>query len=101
MSMPRGDDLDELIADRTTANPAFPAMVEQALEARKVLRELTAARLAQGLSQAVVAARMGSSQSVVARIEAGDRDVRLSTLARYATAVGRRVSWTVTEAEAS
>ncbi|MGO9557608.1 MAG: helix-turn-helix domain-containing protein [Acidimicrobiales bacterium] len=55
----------------------------------------------QGLSQTVVAARMGSSQSVVARIEQGDRDVRLSTLARYAAAVGRSVSWVVSEAKVS
>jgi len=51
---------------------------------------MTQARVEQGLSQTVVAARMGSSQSVVARIEQGNRDVRLSTLARYAAAVGRR-----------
>jgi hypothetical protein len=41
---------------------------------------------------------MGSSQSVVARIEQGDRDV--STLARYAAAVGRRVTWSVSKAKA-
>lgn len=75
-------------------------MVDEALRTRKVLRELTQARIDQGLSQTIVAARMGSSQSVVARIERGDRDVRLSTLSRYAAAVGRRVSWLVTEAEA-
>ncbi|MGH9105043.1 MAG: helix-turn-helix domain-containing protein [Acidimicrobiales bacterium] len=75
-------------------------MVDEALAARELLRELTQARLGQGLSQTVVAARMGSSQSVVARIEQGDRDVRVSTLARYAAAVGRRISWSVSEAEA-
>ncbi len=92
------DELDELIAGRSLANPEFPAMVDEALAARELLRELTQARLAKGLSQTVVAARMGSSQPVVARIERGDRDVRVSTLARYAAAVGRRISWTVSDA---
>jgi ribosome-binding protein aMBF1 (putative translation factor) len=94
------DDLDELIADRARRNPAFPAMVDEARARREILRELTQARIEQGLSQTVVAARMGSSQSVVARIEQGDRDVRISTLERYAAAVGRRISWTVHQAEA-
>jgi predicted transcriptional regulator len=46
-----------------------------------------------GLSQTEVAARMQTSQSAVARLEAGDVDVRLSTLERYAAAVGRDLRW--------
>jgi ribosome-binding protein aMBF1 (putative translation factor) len=91
------DELDAFVQERSKENPAFPGMVDEALRAREVLRELTRARISQGLSQTTVATRMGSSQSVVARIEQGNRDVRLSTLARYAAAVGRRVSWSVTE----
>jgi ribosome-binding protein aMBF1 (putative translation factor) len=91
------DELDQLISRRTRRNPAFADLVDDALRAREILRELTQARIEQGLSQTVVAARMGSSQSVVARIEQGDRDVRLSTLGRYAAAVGRRVDWSVSK----
>jgi ribosome-binding protein aMBF1 (putative translation factor) len=91
------DELDQLISRRTHRNPAFADLVDDALRAREILRELTQARIEQGLSQTVVAARMGSSQSVVARIEQGDRDVRLSTLGRYAAAVGRRVDWSVSK----
>jgi predicted transcriptional regulator len=50
-----------------------------------------AARSELGLSQTEVAARMGTSQSAVARLESGDADVRLSTLERYAAALGRRL----------
>jgi transcriptional regulator with XRE-family HTH domain len=46
-----------------------------------------------GLSQTEVAARMGTSQSAVARLEAGDGDIRLSTLARYAAAIGVELKW--------
>jgi transcriptional regulator with XRE-family HTH domain len=36
---------------------------------------------------------MGTSQSAVARLESGELDVRLSTLERYAAALGRTVDW--------
>ena len=78
------DFLDETIASRTVANPAFPRLVAAA--ARR--RELVALRASQGLSQTAVAERMGTSQPVVARLEAGDLDSRISTLERYADAVG-------------
>jgi len=40
-----------------------------------------------------VAARMGTSQSAVARLETGQVDVRLSTLERYAAAVDEVLDW--------
>jgi transcriptional regulator with XRE-family HTH domain len=46
-----------------------------------------------GLSQTEVAARMGTSQSAVARLERGDADVRVSTLQRYASALDQRVGF--------
>jgi predicted transcriptional regulator len=70
--------------------PVFPGLREAAERRRRgLIDELAAARRAQGLSQTVVAARMETSQSVVARLESGAIDVRLSTLERYAAAVGR------------
>jgi transcriptional regulator with XRE-family HTH domain len=60
---------------------------------RELAADLVSVRLARGLSQTEVAARMGTSQSAVARLESGDADVRLSTLERYATAVGFELRW--------
>jgi len=71
--------------------PVFPGIREAAERRRAVIKELAAARREQGLSQTVVAARMDTSQSVVARLESGTVDLRLSTLEKYAAAVGRRV----------
>jgi predicted transcriptional regulator len=48
-----------------------------------------------GLSQAEVAQLMGTSQSAVARFEAGDLDVRLSTVERYTTALGGKLEWRI------
>ena len=80
------------------ALPLLPGFREMALrrmagERRRLVAELTAQRQSAGLSQTQVAARMGTSQSAVARLEAGDADVRASTLERYAAAIGSQLSW--------
>ena len=70
---------------------AFPGLQGLATRRRELVSELVKARQEHGLSQTEVAARMGTSQSAVARLERGDLDVRLSTLERYAAAVGHTV----------
>jgi transcriptional regulator with XRE-family HTH domain len=59
----------------------------------RLVRELAEHRQAAGLSQTEIAARMGTSQSAVARLESGTADVRASTLERYAAAVGGQITW--------
>ncbi|HEX7323053.1 MAG TPA: helix-turn-helix transcriptional regulator [Mycobacterium sp.] len=54
----------------------------------ELLVRLRDARLHKGLSQSEVAARIGTTQSAVARFESGTADPRLSTVQRYAQAVG-------------
>ena len=71
--------------------PRLPGVRDAAEHRRLVARRLAGARQAQGLSQTAVAARMGTSQSVVARLESGALDMRLSTLERYAAALGREL----------
>jgi predicted transcriptional regulator len=71
----------------------FPGFREMGEERRRLLGELVAHRQELGLSQTEVAARMGTSQSAVARLEAQAADVRVSTLERYAAALGRRIGW--------
>jgi len=46
------------------------------------------------LSQTVVAARMGTSASVVSKLEAAG-DVKMSTLQRYYAAIGMKLSFAV------
>ena len=78
--------------------PVLPGFREMALrrmaaERTGLILGLVARRQAAGLSQTEVAARMGTSQSAVARLESGATDVRASTLERYAAAVGGEISW--------
>jgi len=78
--------------------PLLPGFREMALrrmagQRRRLVSDLTAQRQAAGLSQTEVAARMGTSQSAVARLESGEGDARASTLERYAAAIGCQISW--------
>ena len=78
--------------------PLLPGFREMALrrmaaERRRLVEELAGLRKAARLSQTQVAARMGTSQSAVARLESGDADVRASTLERYAAAIGSQITW--------
>ena len=93
----------EQLAPDEPGLPLLPGFREMALgrmatERRRLVSELTVQRQAAGLSQTQVAARMGTSQSAVARIEAGDADVRASTLERYAAAIGSQLSWRLADA---
>ncbi|MFG1923565.1 helix-turn-helix domain-containing protein [Cryptosporangium sp. NPDC048952] len=72
--------------------PRLPGFREAALRRRReTVGALADHRRAAGLSQTEIAARMGTSQSTVARLEAGDVDPRMSTLERYAEALGGRL----------
>lgn len=68
--------------------PALPGFREMAERRRALVDELVTWRRIARLSQDEVAERMGTSQPAVARLEAGQADVRMSTLQRYAGAVG-------------
>jgi ribosome-binding protein aMBF1 (putative translation factor) len=92
------DFLTEIVAERTARNPDFPGLVEAASRRRELLRELAAQRERLGLSQTAVAAVMGTSQSAIARLEAGDIDAKLSTVERFAAALGRKVEWRIAKA---
>jgi transcriptional regulator with XRE-family HTH domain len=62
------------------------------------MRALVAKRKARKLSQTVVAARMNTSQSAVARLE-GQEDAKESMIDRYAAAIGVEVSRTIVDAD--
>jgi ribosome-binding protein aMBF1 (putative translation factor) len=84
------------MASRRMADEHAARMAE---DRGRLIRELAGQRQAAGLSQTEVAARMGTSQSAVARLESGAADVRASTLERYAAAVGGQITWTLSRPE--
>jgi hypothetical protein len=54
------DFLDEIIEESTREDPTFPQKVEAALDQRRVMPELAAARVAAELSQTKLAAAAGT-----------------------------------------
>ena len=95
--MARRDDLDTLIDRLAEHDPNIQLRVAAALERRELARQLADRRRAAGLTQVAIAKRMGTSQGQVTRFESG-ADTRLSTVARYAAALGVNISWTITTA---
>lgn len=77
----------------------FPGFADMTAELGDLVDLLAERRRRQGLSQTEVAARMRTSQSAVARLESGGGDVRLSTLRRYAAALGHTLQLGVTAVE--
>lgn len=93
--------LDEIISERADETPAFGEMVDAVHHRRQLLHVLAARREALGLSRTEVAARMGTSQSAVSRLEHGEADARLSTIEHLAMALEVRVVWILASADSS
>jgi transcriptional regulator with XRE-family HTH domain len=70
----------------------FPDLAAESNRRRQLGQRLSEQRRASGLSQTIVAARMGTAASVVSKLERGG-DVKLSTLQRYCAAVGAALSF--------
>jgi predicted transcriptional regulator len=75
----------ELLADPKTRSE-YDAIANEF----EMARELIAARSRAGLTQGEVAERMGTTQSVIARLESGRRTPSMRTVQRYAQVVGAR-----------
>ncbi len=71
-------------------NPQTRAEYDALAVEFETARELIAARSLAGLTQGEVAQRMGTTQSVIARLESGKQAPSLRTVQRYAHAVGAR-----------
>jgi len=84
---------NELMADKN-----FKKEYESLEQEFNFAAKMIEVRLQERLSQEQVARRMGTTQSVVARIESGRPLPSLRTLMRYAAAVGRKLDITLPKA---
>lgn len=100
--MAERDFLDEVVEERTAQSPDFPDRVEAAVRRRELLSTLAEKRREGERSQTAIAAAMQSSQSSIARLETSATDARISTVDRYAHALGYKIQYhLVPESEAS
>lgn len=86
------------VAKRMSDPDFAKAWKESELE-YKIARNIIKKRAERGWSQSELAKRMSTTQSVVSRIESGDSNVTVKTLASVATALGIDVSELVESTE--
>jgi ribosome-binding protein aMBF1 (putative translation factor) len=95
------DALDEMIAEFTEANPNFPRLLQAAERRRALLHTLAEQRKRRNLSQTKVAAAMNTSQPTLARLETTAADTKLSTIERFADALGYSIEYHLVPAKTS
>ncbi|HEX6677801.1 MAG TPA: helix-turn-helix transcriptional regulator [Actinomycetes bacterium] len=78
---------DEVLAEQLD-DPEFRQEWDRTAFARLVANHVVSYRAEHGLSQAELGNRLGMAQPAVARLESGDREPSLATLARLARRLG-------------
>ncbi len=85
------DDLDKYIEKRKKRNNEFKNSFEIGYENFKVGILLRRAREEAGLTQEEVANILKTKKSAISRIENHSEDIKLSTLGKYADAIGKKI----------
>lgn len=85
-------DLERYIASRRQRERAFDEGFDSGYEQFKLGIILRQARLDAGLTQEALAERLGTKKTAVSRIENHAEDIKLSTLERYARALGKHLT---------
>jgi HTH-type transcriptional regulator/antitoxin HipB len=84
-------DLKKYIAKRKATNPDFDEDLDEGYENFRIGIMLKQARLDAGLTQDEVASAIGTQKTAISRLENHVQDVKLSTVEKYAKALGRRI----------
>ncbi len=84
-------DLQKYKKKRMKKDPEYWSGYDDRLETFKLGILLKQARLDAGLTQEQIAKRLKTTKSVVSRMENHATDIRLSTLEKFANAVGRKI----------
>jgi HTH-type transcriptional regulator/antitoxin HipB len=86
------DDLERYIEERKKRSHDFADGFEIGYEQFKIGVILRAAREEAGLTQDDLAERLHTKKSAISRIENHAEDIRLSTLEKFAEAIGKRLT---------
>ena len=84
-------DLETYIEKRKKRSPRFAKNFESGYEQFKIGVVLRQAREEAGLTQEQVAKKLKTKKSAISRIENHAEDIRLSTLEKFAEAVGKHL----------
>ncbi len=84
-------DLQQYITNRQADDPKFAENYHEGYQAFKFSVLLKEARKEAGLTQSDVAEKLHTQKSAISRIENHAEDVKLSTLERFAAALGKQL----------
>jgi len=85
-------DLQKYIKKRKASDPEFAKGFDSGYEQFKIGVMLKQAREEAGLTQEELASRLHTKKTAISRIENHAEDIKLSTLERFAEAIGRRLT---------
>ncbi len=86
----RGRTFEEMLT-KLSKNKGFLKTYAEESARRRLAKQIRELRISHQMTQRVVAQRSGMPQSVIARIESGDRGISVDTLGRVAHTLGKEV----------
>jgi len=89
-------DLQKYIKKRKSRDPSFEEDFDVGYKQFKIGAILKQAREEAGLTQAELAAKLNTKKSAISRIENHAEDIKLSTLEKFANALGKELRLEVT-----
>lgn len=93
-------DLRKYIVERKKRDSAFARGYEEGYEQFKIGVMLREARESAGLTQDELAKRLKTKKTAISRIENHAEDIKLSTLERFAAALGKKLTVSISAAYA-
>lgn len=84
-------DLKKYIADRKKTDTEFAENYDKGYENFKIGVMLKEARLEMGLTQEEIATILRTKKTAISRIENHAEDIKLSTLEKFAAALGKKI----------
>ena len=89
-------DLKKYVSNRKSTDPVFNDGFDEGYQAFKIGALLRQAREDSGLTQEQIAERLNTKKSAISRIENHAEDIKLSTLEKFATVLGRKIEVSIT-----
>ena len=84
-------DLKKYVSNRKAADPEFSEGYDEGYQSFKIGALLRQAREDSGLTQEEIAERLNTKKSAISRIENHAEDIKLSTLEKFASVLGRKI----------
>ena len=84
-------DLKKYISKRKKIDTEFAENYDKGFENFKIGVLLRQARESEGITQEEIARKLNTKKSAISRIENHSEDIRLSTLKKYAAAIGKEI----------